>query len=900
MIFIKANPTAMKRIITLFALLYVTTLLNISAQNTYVWGGFINQNYSNLNNWQVSAATPTVLPSSIDDLLFDATAQNDCVVDVTTVDVKNVTITSAFGNIVDSQSSDVLIRGNFSQAGGTFKAPDVNSSGGLDFKKPNISVTGGLFDNNLGITTLEVDPANGTAVIAGAITFNELSISALSGAGQRNVDFGTTTTDILDLNYSTFPCAFQGSVTITNALNLSGGSTSALTSNSGTFTFSGAGPISINGISTSTKCRLPNIVINTSGTYAISNNFNVDGNWTAIQGTLTAGTSTVNMSGTAASVTGTAAAFDNLNIVSGAVVNLPANAEVKIGKSKIGSGTLNFQTTTALGLNGTGAQTIPLSGVSLAAINAYGSASSRAVTLSGSINVLDSITAGTNVTLNTGGSLTLKATSSLQGRVGRLGGTISGNVTVETFIPGGTTGWANLGVDGVTGQTVANWDTYVSSNGANGIPMTCGGCAYSQAALGSWFNSIAAWDEPSQYYDTTVVATSSLATGKGYWVYVGDGFSSTNDLKLVNTGPLVQGSFSYPLTSSTGTNGFQGMNLVANPYACPISWTKVLAASGGTASGLSNAIYVWNADIGGGTTTSYVNGVSSHSTGITDIIPAGQGFYVQTSAGTNLVYNESVKTNANTGSNPLLRTASSSNPIGDVFHLKIQGSADWDETAFRVHPSATQFFDEEWDAHKIFQSPGYAGYPGPYTKYTTISSKDGSGTDYSINSIPALLQQTVIPVLAKVSVSGSYTITASGLENMSSCVLLKDNLLNVTQDLKSGDYVFTISDTTSAPRFDLVLCKDANVNTVGIQELKNPNDILISQDEQGAFVKTVFNQNSKAIISVYNIIGQKLVDDIKVEGTVTTTRLNLDLHNQVVLIRVASQENCIAKKMVLH
>jgi hypothetical protein len=213
--------------------------------------------------------------------------------------------------------------------------------------------------------------------------------------------------------------------------------------------------------------------------------------------------------------------------------------------------------------------------------------------------------------------------SSLKGRVGMIGAgsSISGSVTVETFIPGGATGWANLGVSGVTGQTVADWDTYVSSNGANGIPMTCGGCTYNQSSLTSWFNSIAAWDEVANNYDTSIVASSSLVTGKGYWVYVGDGFSTTNDLMLVNSGPLVQGGVSIPLTATSGSA--TGYNLVANPYASPVSWAKVLALS----SSVNNAIYVWNADLG--STTSYVGGVSTpnNSSAITDIIPAGQGLY---------------------------------------------------------------------------------------------------------------------------------------------------------------------------------------------------------------------------------------------------------------------------------
>ncbi|MBL7932270.1 MAG: hypothetical protein JNL60_10225 [Bacteroidia bacterium] len=516
-----------------------------------------------------------------------------------------------------------------------------------------------------------------------------------------------------------------------------------------------------------------------------------------------------------------------------------------------------------------------------------------------SLNITDSLSV-LGGTLNTGNLITIKSTSSLKGRVGRVSGTISGNVTVETFIPGTTTGWANLGVNGVTGQTVANWDTYVSSGGANGIPMTCGGCAYSQSVLPNWFNSITGWDESTSKYDTMVVATTSLDTGRGFWVYVGDGFSTTNDLKLVNTGPIVQGSVSVGLTAA-GTGTDQGYNLVANPYASPIGWSKVLAASGGTASGIADAIYVWNADLG--VTTSLSNGLPSHgSGGITNVIPAGQGFYVATTTATNLVFDESVKLSNNTGTNPLLKPASPSS-TEKVFRLRLQGAYDADETAFRFNAGATSGFDRSWDAKKFFQSPGYAGYPGPYTKYTTISSKDNMNEDYSINSNPPLTTSLSIPVLAKVSSSGTYTISAKDFQNFDMCVGIIDKLDNSYHDLRQSDYICTINDTTYSVRFDLVLCKDESLGeTTSVNQVATAinNNVLISQDAQGAYVKTSFEKDTKAVISGYNIMGQKIMEDVTVNGTVNTTYLPLNSPNQVVFVKVASDSGIVSKKILLH
>ena len=886
----------MKRIFIL-AFIVLINAGNYFSQTTFTWtGSGTTDNFSDLGNW---APTTTVTPGSSDDVIFNGTSTRSCNLNVD-INVNNFSINSGYTGTINALSSLPTVNGSFSQADGTFISTNDVTTGFVIGN--DMSLTGGTFTHNNGLVDFFVDAANGTTSISGTLVFSQLNITANgTSSSDRNVAFGTSTCSVLNLNGLNRLFNYQGNISILSDLNITGTSTGNPSTNTAVFTFSGAGPISISGLTgsnASSRHKLSSFVFNTSGNITLTGHINLTGNWTGTQGTLTAGTSTVNMYGSTAALSGTAVAFSNLNIQSTGAVTMPTG-EIRIGGNLVKTGTLTLQSTSAIGLDGSGAQAIDLSGATLGAINGYNTGSSRAITLSGTIIVLDSIAAQTNVTLNTGGSLTLRSTSSLKGRVGRTSGSISGNVTVETFIPGGTTGWANLGVSGVTGQTVANWDTYVSSGGANGIPMTCTGCVYSQSIISSWFNSIAAWSEPAQDYDTMIVASSSLVTGKGYWVYIGDGQSTSNDLKLVNTGPVVQSTVTIPLTSTTGTNNAKGMNLVANPYASPIRWTTVLAASGGTSTGLANAIYVWNADINN--TAQFVAGVSnpSGSTGITDIIPAGQGFYVETTSATNLVFTESAKTSSNTGSHPLLKTASA-NDIGQVFHLKLKGVYDWDETAFRVHPDATPGFDVSWDAHKIFQSPGYAGYPGAYSKYTTISSKDPADSDYSIQSIPSLTQSISIPVLVRVSTAGTYTINAIGSENINDCILLKDNLMNVTTDLKGGNYIFTISDTTSTPRFELILCRDPYVDLVSVKELTQSGLISISQDEQGAFVKTAFSENTKATISVYSIIGQKLSEDIKVEGAATTIRLNLDLHNQVVLIRVLTDKESSTKKMVIH
>ncbi|WP_317898612.1 hypothetical protein [Aurantibacillus circumpalustris] len=874
----------MKRIIILSAVLFGFAE-NYHGQVSYTWASTGSTSYSTAANW-----SPNGNPGPGDAIIFNSTSTINCDLD-DDMDVGSVSINAGYSGKVDGFSGSHLVRGDFSQSAGTFSSSssDLTITGSISF-------TGGTFDHNGGLVTLRVNDLIATT-ISGSITFNDLTISDIGvGSPQRTVDFGTSTTvNNLNLNGSGGRFGYLGSVNILSSLVIGGTNTGNPSPNSGTFTFSGAGPISITGATNATRNKLPNLVFNTSGNITITGNINIQGNWTGTQGTLNAGSSTVNMYGSSATITGTAAAFSNLTIQTGASVTMPAS-EVKIGGSLTRTGTLTFQTTSSLGFNGSGAQSISLGGVTLAGITAYNTGSSRAVTLSGAITVLDSIKAETNTTLNTGGSLTLKSNSTLTGRVAESNGTISGNVIVETFIPGGSTGWANLGVRGVNSQLVSSWDTYVSSGGLNGIPMTCSLCSFPSDALGAWFNSIQGWKESSSSYDSLTV-NSPIDPGVGYWVYVGDGQTSTGGLTLINTGSVKQNNVFVPVTNS-GSGADQGFNLIANPYPSPISISRFFSDANNTID-FVNTLYIWNAEAGD--FVSYNNSGISTPGGInTNVLMGGQGFYIEYSpllfgGGVNFAENMKV---AATGGAQLLKS-SASNPLS-YFRLKLAGAYDESETVLSINQSATPLFDRKYDSKKIFQTPGYVGYPGNYSHYTTISTKDANNKDYSINTLPPLNKSTNVPVMVRVSASGTYTINAFDFQNFTSCLVLIDKLDNSYHDLGVSPYVFTISDTTSAPRFELVLCKDESYTPLGIKENLSSKSILISQDQQGAFVKTSFDENTKATISVYNIVGQKIMDDVLVEGKVTDTHLNLNTHNQVVLIRVITDKENTTKKIVLH
>jgi hypothetical protein len=492
----------------------------------------------------------------------------------------------------------------------------------------------------------------------------------------------------------------------------------------------------------------------------------------------------------------------------------------------------------------------------------------RTLTIGNALNIINSITPTLGTIALGSGNVTLKSTSAKKARVGVVGGAFSGTLNVETFIPGGSAGWNTIGPAGISGLTVSNWDG--GSGSATGFAMTCSGCINNGTSAGGAFVSIVSDPAGNGVY-TDLISSSSLTPGTGYWAYIGSDLVSAIDITQTTTGPVVTGD----VTNSTG--------FMSNPYASPISLASLQASNPGLTS-----LDVYNPN--SATYVSYNGGIPS------DIIPMGQGFY--TNGVTSVTFRESNKTS---GNNSMLKTATS---IGNVFQLKIDGwYGDYDNAYVRFHNDATPAFDDLLDAYKRYATPGYAGIPGVYTQYTTISTMNAN-QDYAINSLPYnLTTDAVIPVLAKASATGQYTISPIDIHNLpaNSCVILKDKLLDINHDLRTGSYVFNMADTTSAPRFELTIC--AGQYATGVkQNASINNNVLIGQDgAAGVFVKTTFDKNTKSVISAYNVMGQKIIADKEVEGTENLVYLDFkDMHNQIVIIKVANEKGQTTKKVFLN
>lgn len=479
--------------------------------------------------------------------------------------------------------------------------------------------------------------------------------------------------------------------------------------------------------------------------------------------------------------------------------------------------------------------------------------------LGNALSIWGSITPTVGTIAAGSGNLTIKSDNTLKGRIGEMGanGALTGaSIKVETMAKGGHTGYANLGAAGVKGQTFADWnDNFI---------ITCLTCPNGSVTSTIPFTSISAYDETAFVGDATNAAhyvnisniTDSMNVGKGWWVYLGNSPATVSDILIDVAGSVVQGNLNpMPLTVTGGASINNGWNLLANPYASPISFSKVIASN---TNNVENTLYVWNADLNGGNGdyAIYTPSVGSvppvNAGGIDDNIPTGQGFSIRALSNCSLMPVENWKTNT-ASTNALLKMNTSASTTSNMFILNLTGGNSVKSfntmTGISTNPNATMGYDVQFDAHHISNAFGNAEI------FTT------AGTDkLKINSIPPVNGTISIPVTVKSAYSGSYQIAPVNITNfpMGACIKLYDRFTNVTHDLRTGAYNFNFIDTTTVNRFVLTItlnqlnstatstnpqCKKLNNGSVIASGISNGPWNYYWKDSTGNVVRTTYNTN---------------------------------------------------------
>jgi hypothetical protein len=803
-------------------------------------------------------------------IIFPASSTNGTISGSSTSNLL-ITGTSITNNLYMTSGSQTLNNFTFNSTGQTLNlGSDVSASGTFTHTNGILNLNGNSLSLS-GPTTFAISTKgtiSGSSTSSLLLSSTTITDSLFMTAGAQtlnNFTLNSAIAAVRTLNLGT-SLAINGSFTHTkgiiklngHVLTLSGPVVFSTASAQGTITGSNTSDLIINATASSNSLfftaggqSLRNFTVNCSGqTVKLGSALTVATGFTHTSGILDLNGQTLTLNGT---------------------VIFPSSAA---------NGSFSGSAASSLSFGGAGAYTNSMymtqSGTANYLNNFTLNRAAQTLTLGNTLNLYGTLTP-TAGTFASAGNLVLIATSySVTGRIATIGatGSVTGNVTVQSYAKSGNTGWTTMGSAGISGRTFADWN--------DNFAITCLNCPdgyMSNFGSVQWYDETVGgtYSNTSRYKEITNI-TDALTIGKGFWVYLGNGTTTTTDVVMDVTGPVNQGNFAFNLTETNSGGGTQatdhGYNLIANPYPSPIQWS-LLRAGGGNPN-VANAIYVYNPDLSG--YASYVGGVSSPavgSGGIGNFIPAGQAFYVKANAAA--ITMTAKETNKGASSQALLKMSnnqqvtSTSTPM--VLRLQASGLSMQFETALYFDPGATTAYEDEYDAAYIGVDFGHLGIA------TSLVGKD-----YAINGLPPLITNFSIPVKVTTGTTGTYQIAATDFQNLpgGTCIFLHDNYTGLNQDLKSGPYSCTVSDTETVARF--VLNLNINNNLSVTSSINNPscsstpNGSIIAnvsgsagpwnyywKDANNNIIKTSLNLLTSDTLS--NIAGGNYAVDVTTAGT---------------------------------
>ncbi|MEI6596240.1 MAG: T9SS type A sorting domain-containing protein [Bacteroidota bacterium] len=540
-------------------------------------------------------------------------------------------------------------------------------------------------------------------IITGLLLFG-ISVRAqdqITNFGNIRLFGGTSLTTFGNFN-NTGTLTVDSAVTLNNIGSLVN---SGAISNLGTFVYSGSATLTYDGLSQQTIGKeLPisggpsSLIINNSNGVVLGIDATIN-NLTFTSGNLLIDGRTLTINGNVSNSSGTITGGANANL------NFAGNSSTIIfDQTSSSTRTLNNFT-----VNKTGS-TLTLG---------------SAVEVNGNLNL-------NNGTLATGGNLKLNSNATGTSTIPAITGTgaITGNVTVERYVPSSARRWRFISSN-VMSSTLEDWrgeifitgagvGTSVGYTNSNGFDATISNApsvySYDEAVAGS-LNS--GWVTPSS-------TNTSLVVGKGYRVFIrGDRSSLTrltgvdnsqNAVTMNLIGGVNTGDITMPVTyTNNGSSTDDGWNLLGNPYPSPYNWDSYwnsgnLGFNGTFYSKIDPTIYIWDAS--SNTYKSY-NALSSSGTISAGIIASGQGFMMKaTGVSPSLIFKEQFKSSSiptqlfKTKQNDELQISLTLDSINnDLFILKHNANASFLDDVYDIKKWANPTVNiSSYDKDSIFHT----------------------------------------------------------------------------------------------------------------------------------------------------------------------------------------------------
>jgi hypothetical protein len=359
--------------------------------------------------------------------------------------------------------------------------------------------------------------------------------------------------------------------------------------------------------------------------------------------------------------------------------------------------------------------------------------------------------------------------------------------------------------------------------------------------------------------------------GKGYLVSYSAG--NAGDMTRKFNGLLNSGNQEIEMGHSQND-----WNLLGNPYSCALDWS-----SGGVDKSVvaAGAMYIWdpslNDDQGGYRAH---NGITGVPEGTTAIIPAMQGFFVQSLDTGNLSVDISVDDPLVHGNQAFYKQE---NDLS-MEHIRLRICKDFrsDETLIYFNPAASNYFDPAFDAVKLFN--GKAGCPEIFTL---------AGTEHPLCINILENHPASVPLGISDSEKDTLVLTAFDYEAISAetGIFLEDHLFNILINLREQpEYRFYHDPLLADNRLTLHFMNAA--------KQEEPGSIAgLEFWYSGNKVHIVNPNHIEGEISVYSLDG-RCVESFKNDGENAVIRLSLP--GGMYILRLSASGWASSQKILIY
>jgi uncharacterized protein (TIGR02145 family) len=462
-----------------------------------------------------------------------------------------------------------------------------------------------------------------------------------------------------------------------------------------------------------------------------------------------------------------------------------------------------------------------------------------------SISVNNNLTLS-NLTLNSGSTLNINSNCRLNvissmtnnGTINLLSdATGTASIITPAIISG--TGTTNVQQYVTTGR---NW--YISS------PVT-GGTSATFNAVNS--ENVVYWYDESKGNNTP-------------WQQISDNNTILNPMKGYVYSPASTGVVTFTGVLNTGTKEItvnrtvgqtdEGFNLIGNPYASYLDWSKVNRGN------LTSSMWYRTKTIPAPVTgsTAYVfdtyNVLSNIATNngakpMTKMIPPMQAFWVRVANGQSqatITTNNAHRGFIDISNNGFRTKAENSNTTQPTLRLDLSNGTYSDQAIIYINALASNNIDD-FDSQKMFNSSA---------TLAEIYSLSGS-KELAINGLKNIPFDNELLLGFKTATSGTFNIKASEYSNFEPGIqaILKDKVTNSVFDLSGGGLYNFTSDATNnnTNRFSIIfhassLATNLNTNTnKSVWFSTNSNRELILNG----------TPNDGTVLEVFNTVGEKII-----------------------------------------